>query len=263
MSAALAAQQEALLAALWDGPSATQALAPLLQPAWQRGLQVYRANGQVLAERALAAAYPVLQQLLGDDSFAQLAHAFWHRHPPQHGDMNRWGAELADDLQQDPQLQDDPYLADVARLEWALHSCGMAADVEADPASYARLLSEDPATLALRLAPGCAVLPSAWPTVSIVQAHRLGTDLDEAGQRLRAGYAETAVLWRAGLQPQLRAAQPGEAALLQALTQGQTLGHALDAALAQAPDFDFSTWLQDAVTRALVLGVIDVHEPQP
>lgn len=260
MSVALATQQEALLAALWGGPPATQALAPLLQPAWQRGLQVYQANGQALAERALAAAYPVLQQLLDEDSFAQLAHAFWHQHPPQHGDMNRWGAELATFVQADAQLQDDPYLADVARLEWAVHSCGMAADAAPDTASYARLLSDDPATLALRLAPGCAVLPSAWPTLSIVQAHRRGTGLDEAGRRLRAGYAETAVLWRAGLQPQLRAAEPGEAALLLALAQGQTLGHALDAALAQAPDFDFSTWLQDAVNRALVLGVCD---PQP
>lgn len=259
MSAALAAQQQALLAALWDGPPAVQALAPLLQPSWQRGLQVYQANGQVLAERALAGAYPVLQELLGADSFTELAHAFWHRRPPQHGDMNRWGANLAASLQADPQLQEEPYLADVARLEWALHGCGMAADVEADTASYARLLSEDPAKLLLRLAPGCAVLASAWPTLSIVQAHRLGTGLDEAGRRLRAGCAETAVLWRAGLQPRLRAAHPGEPALLLALGQGQTLGAALDAALAQAPDFDFSAWLQDAVTGALVLGV---HDPE-
>ena len=259
MSAALAAQQEALLAALWDGPPAAQALAPLLQPSWQRGLQVYQANGQALAERALAAAYPVLQELLGADSFTELAHAFWHRHPPQHGDMNRWGADLADFLQADAQLQEDPYLPDVARLEWALHGCGMAADMEADPASYARLLSEDPTTLLLRLAPGCAVLPSAWPTLSIVQAHRLGTDLEEAGRRLRAGCAEPALLWRAGLQPQLRAAHAGEAALLQALAQGQTLGTALDAAVAQAPDFDFSAWLQDAVTSGLLLGV---HTPE-
>ena len=259
MSATLAAQQAALLAALWDGPPAAQALAPLLQPSWQRGLQVYQANGQALAERALAAAYPVLQQLLGTDSFAELARAFWHRRPPQHGDMNRWGADLAVFLQADAQLQDDPYLADVARLEWALHSCSMAADVEADPASYARLLSEDPSTLLLRLAPGCAVLPSAWPTLSIVQAHRLGTGLEEAGRRLRAGHAETAVLWRAGLQPQLRAAHAGEAALLQALNQGQTLGNALDAALTQAADFDFSAWLQEAVTGSLLLGV---HSPE-
>lgn len=259
MSDALAAQQQALLAALWDGPPAVQALAPLLQPTWQRGLQVYQANGQALAERALAAAYPVLQQLLGPDSFAELARAFWHRHPPQHGDMNRWGADLATFLEVDPQLQDDPYLADVARLEWALHSCSMAADVAPDTASYARLLSDDPATLLLRLAPGCAVLPSAWPTLSIVQAHRLGTGLDEAGRRLRVGCAETAVLWRAGLQAQLRAAHAGEAALLQALAQGQTLGSALDAAYMQTPGFDFSAWLQDAVTGGLLLGV---HGPE-
>ncbi|MBA4175071.1 MAG: hypothetical protein C0505_00690 [Leptothrix sp. (in: Bacteria)] len=93
-----------------------------------RGLAAYRANAGALAERALAAAYPTLQQLLGADSLAGLARHFWHRHPPQAGDIARGGADLADFIAAAPALADEPYLADLARLEWAVHCAATAAD---------------------------------------------------------------------------------------------------------------------------------------
>ena len=46
------------------------------------GLAAYRANAGALAERALAAAVPTVAQLLGDESFAGFARAFWTAHPP-------------------------------------------------------------------------------------------------------------------------------------------------------------------------------------
>ena len=60
-----------------------------------RGLQAYRANAGALAERALAAAFPTLQQLLGDESFAALARHFWLASPPAHGDIATWGEGLS------------------------------------------------------------------------------------------------------------------------------------------------------------------------
>ena len=69
----LAAQQQALLAALWR-PRHAQALetaAPYLVPDAHtlRGLQAYRSNGHELAVRVLQAAFPVLAQLLDEDNF--------------------------------------------------------------------------------------------------------------------------------------------------------------------------------------------------
>ena len=269
----LAQQQQALLDALfaWPRDIAMVKLANYLDCTGAVGLNVYQTNGQALAERSLLAAYPVLAQLLGLESFAALARAVWHTHPPASGDLARWGGALADFIGASEQLAAEPYLADVARVEWALHTCAGCADRAPEPATFELLIEEDPAALRLVLAPGCAALHSAWPVASIVTAHlcvnRPGLpsadnlvqarvraesqpDLFAVGHKVRAGVAETAVVWRAGHQPQVREAVPGEADLLAALLQGL----ALDAAVQRATALDFNAWLPMAVQTGLLLA---------
>ena len=252
---ALAAQQQALLDALlvWPRDDDVEKRAISVSRTGARGLKAYQANGHALAERALQAAYPVVTQLLGAESLQALARAFWHAQPPRCGDMAQWGEGLAAFLGASAQLAETPYLADVARVEWALHTCASAADQAADPASFALLMTHDPAELRLVLAPGCQVLTSAWPVASLMDAHRLGNpSLAEAGQRVREAVAETALVWRAGLRPAVREARAGEAAWVAALLAGQTLAPALDG----APALDFNAWLPHAVQTQLLLGVV-------
>ena len=253
----LAEQQTALLAALFDWP-AQAAVAQLAGLATgvgsrtDRGLKVYQANGHFLAERALGAAYPVLAQLLGADSFADLARALWHVQPPQCGDVAQWGAELASFVAASVQLRSEPYLADVARAEWALHCASTAADGQADLATLALLTTEDPDQLVLRLAPGWTVLPSRFPLASLLLAHREGSpSLQAVGQALQQGVAEDVLVWRAGVQPHIRQALPGECALLQGLQAGLALQPALEA----APALEFARWLPMAVHSGLLLAV--------
>ena len=125
--AQLIQQQNGLLAAIFTA----QADPP------SRGLAAYRTNAHANAQRALQAAYPVTEQLVSPENFAPLAHDFWHQHPPQRGDLAHWGHQLAAFLAASPQLADTPYLADVAQIEWALHTCAGAADCSQDTASFA------------------------------------------------------------------------------------------------------------------------------
>lgn len=206
----------------------------------------------MLADRVLTAAYPVVSQLVGADSMGDLARALWHAHPPTRGDLAYWGATLADFLLASAQLQDEPYLPDVARAEWAMHRCATSADRVADPSSLALLTTHAPDVLGLWLAPGCCVVRSAWPVVSILGAHVRGTpSLAEVGQELRANTPQDMVVWRSGLRPEFRMALPGEADLLSALLAGASLGQALDAATA----LDFGQWFPLSIQSQLVLGV--------
>lgn len=249
----LAAQQQALLAALFDRPSidAIKNIAAHARFTGVRGLKAYQTNGHAAAERSVQAAYPVLTQLLGAESLCALARAFWHAHPPARGDLAQWGGGLAEFMQASDQLVDEPYLPDVARVEWALHCSASAPDQASDPASFALLMQHDPADLQLLLVPGCAVVQSAWPVASILGAHlEQMPPLAEVGQRLRAGVAEAALVWRAGLRPRVREALVGEAAWINAHLGGCSLGAALDA----APALDFNVWLPLAVQTGLVLG---------
>ncbi len=249
----LAQQQQTLLAALFGAPQdAIQLIAPLACGSWARGLKAYQANGHAGAARSLGSAYPVLAQLLGEESFEALARALWHAQPPACGDLALWGEALPAFVAASPQLADEPYLADVARVEWALHRAATAADAEPELATLALMTAHEPARLALRLAPGTAVVDSAYPVASIVAAHlEASPTLEEAGQRLRAGLGEAALVWRQGYKPRLRAALPGEAAFVSALLGGTNLAAALD----QAGALDFQAWLAQAVHSGLLLAV--------
>ena len=125
-----AQRQQRLLHTLWQ-QAPEVALSAWLGDAPERqarGLRAYRANAQATAARALAAAFPTVAALLCDETFNAVAARHWQLHPPERGDLAQFGTAFASALADDPQLSDLPYLADVARLDWAVHHCAMAAD---------------------------------------------------------------------------------------------------------------------------------------
>lgn len=227
----------------------------------KRGLQAYRANAHALAARALQAPYPVIEQMLGSEVFAMLARDLWHDHPPRLGDLAQWGGVLAAWMQQAPALAEliteHPYLYDVACTEWALHQCATAPDTSLDAASFALLTSHEAWQVHLRMAPGAQVVPSAYPVASIVLAHSAGeASVANALHHLsQQNAAETALVWRQGYVPQVRALANTEVAFVSAAVTGLSLQAALDAAHA---DFDFSAWLSIHVHSGLVVGA-QVH----
>ena len=249
-------QQTALLDALFASPQhpAAQTAAPTdrLPFTGGRGLRAYQANATALAQRTLRAAFVVLEQLMGAEDFSRMAVDFWHKHPPKHGDLAQWGDALPVFLHGNPQLADEPYLADVASVEWAIHQAAMAVDPVADMSSFARLAGHHAADQKLRLASGCCVMASRFPVASIVAAHlHESPTLERAGELLRAGVAENTLVWRKGMRPQARPCSTAEANLIQAMANGHTLGEAL----AAADGLDFGVWLPQAVQEGLVLGV--------
>lgn len=260
-SAGLAEQQQELLRALWH-PQHAQAskivadhvatLPPGDPTGRERGLRAYRSNGQEMARRALGAAYPVLAALIGTETFDSLAVHFWQRNPPARGDLAQWGAELPGFVASLSDLaHEEPYLPDLARTEWALHCAATAPDVQPDLPTLALLTERDPADLALVLSAGLASVVSNYPIVSIVRAHLEGQPtIEEAGRRLRQPVQETAMVWRQGLRPQLRCAEPGEADFIAALQANASLLDSLSA----APRFEFQNWLAAAVQTGLLLG---------
>jgi hypothetical protein len=251
-----AQRQALLLRALWR-QAPDDALAGWLrdEPARvARGLSAYRANGATIAARALAAAYPTVTQLVGADSFDALAAAFWHAVPPVRGDLAEHGAALPDFIAADAQLADVPWLADSARLDWAVHRAESSADAAAALDGLERLGSDDPATLQLRLQPGTALIDSRWPVATLWQAHRSSADDRFAAVReaLAAGQGEAALVWRDGWRARVTSLPAAEAAFTAAVLAGRSLAQSLDAAGA---DFAFEPWLLDALRRGRLAAV--------
>lgn len=252
-----AQRQQLLLRVLWrEAPDS--ALAGWLRdapPRVARGLSAYRSNGEALAARALAASFPTVAELIGDDNFAALARAYWRQQPPTRGDMAAYGAGLAEMIAADDRLADEPYLADSARLDWAVHRTEAAADVHQPPVGLQRLGTDDPAALTMVLRPGLVLLSSRWPVATIWQAHRSAdpqrfAPVREAFAQQRG---EHALVWRDGWRPRVSVLAEPDARFMQALLAASPLATALDAA---GDEFAFEPWLVQALQHGWLAAVL-------
>ena len=214
----------------------------------ERRLQVYRNNSVQSLGAALAAVYPVIVRLVGEAFFQRVARAYLDAHPSRSGHLQPFGAELPAFIEALPSAAGLPYLADVARLEWAWHEAWHAADsvpLEAD--AFAAFPVEAQASLRFALQPAARIVVSPWPVLAIWRANQVDSggpaiSLDEGGDSVLA------------VQPDLEAAphrlDDAETAWLQALAAARPLRQAVAEALVQDPGFDLGA----ALVRQLAIG---------
>lgn len=250
-----AERQSRLLAAVLARADASPGLPDLQGTAAQqaRGLVAYRSHAGHQAERALAAAFPTVQALVGDDDFSALARALWRAAPPRHGDLARWGSELPAFIEAERDFDPWPYLADSARLDAAIRRCESASDAELQRDTLALLAGPPADALRLRLLPSLQLLASDWPVATIHAAHLAQAadgDLEAAFAPVRTALAarrgESVVVSREGWRARVATIDPASWRWMAALQAGRTLADALSAAGA---DFDFNAWLVQALQR--------------
>jgi Putative DNA-binding domain len=256
-----ALRQQMLMRALWRDDAALQGWVrtPARGSAAQ-GVAAYRGNAGALAERALGSAFPTIAALIGAESFAALSRHFWHEHPPVRGDVGEWGDALPAFIAASDQLAAEPYLADSARLDWAVHAATRANDVSgAWPPALDALTTTDPALLRMQLAAGAAVVDSRWPIATVWHAHHRDEPLDSVRAAFEAAREETALVWRDdGFAIHVEALDTADASFTAALTRGDSLAAALDAAGA---GFAFDRWLARALRSRWLIALLTPSTP--
>ncbi|HUP98605.1 MAG TPA: DNA-binding domain-containing protein [Usitatibacter sp.] len=141
------------------------------------GAQVYRRNILANAVGALEASYPVVRRLVGESFFREAAVRYALAVPSTSGDLNERGAAFAGFLARYPHAAGLPYLADVARLEWAVHECERAAEEPSlNPSALGAVSPEAHGAIRLQLHPSVRMLASAHPVLAIWQANQHGRD---------------------------------------------------------------------------------------
>jgi hypothetical protein len=248
----LAEWQRRMRRTLLEGRSDPELLALLADPPEQRErrLAVYRNNVRHALSSVLEAAFPVVRQLIGAECFTATALAFVVEHPPRRPALYEYGGDFPAFLGRFRPLAELPWLADVARLEWARNEALFAA--EREPLTPARLAAVPPAELPhLRLAPQPSArwLESPWPIHAIWGAHQPAGGPLEAVDLERA---ETVLVWRQHGAVRQRLLTGGELALLAAFAAQQPLAEAVDAAGRRDSTFDFAT----ALAKLLSGGVL-------
>ena len=222
-------------------------------PSAAQRLQIYRHNLFESLAGALAAVYPVLAQLVGEEYLRQLARRLIAAHPLRAGNLHGFGRELPALLRELPSAAALPYLADVATLEWAWHEVYHEADAAPlQPTRLAVVPAEQQLSLGLQLVPAARLVSSPYPVLRIWQAHqRDAIDAAAALQQLSLdeGGVQLLVL-RRRLEIEFVLLSAGEAHWLAMLGDGRTLAEATIAALVVEASFDLAA----ALGRHLALG---------
>jgi len=224
-----------------------------------RRFAVYRNNVVVGLIDALAERFPVCRRLVGEEFFGAMAAVFVRAAPPRSKILHEYGEGFAQFVESFEPARDLPYLADVARLEYALGLAYHAADaVAVPPATFAATPPEDLERSALRLHPSLEFVASCYPVVSIWR-----TNTADADPRVIAlDRAETAVVIRNGLDVEVHEAPRGGLAFLRALAQGTSLAQAIARGLAASPHFDLSACLRLLLVTRAIVAIEPPHSPR-
>lgn len=218
--------------------------------------QVYRNTVASTLTEALAATFPAVVRLLGDEFFAAAAGAYAAAEKPVSPLLFRYGTTFPDFLGRLDSLAAYPYVPDVARLDFAWLAAYHAAD--ADPLTaeaLARIPPEQLADTCLALHPTTRIVISKFPLVTIWSANRGDGPVPE---RL-PDRGEDALVARPGIAVSVHPLPPGGATFARSLGEGLPLGQAAESAAASDASFDLGACL----TLLLTAGALAAPSINP
>ncbi len=218
-------------------------IAGFVEPAMQRGLPIYAFAYRETLRAALRDTFEKTLLWLGEDAFAASATAYIDAVPSQSWTLADYGSGFAEHLSK--AMPDDPEVAEIAWLDWALRAAFTAAALErADPATLA-LVDWETATLAL--APHLAFRSVGS---NVIEVWNGLPDAPVAATLLGAPFG--LIVWRNALTPEFRSAELLEVDALGILARGLSFATMCAALAEKGADVGtigtyLSHWLGDGI----------------
>ena len=203
----------------------------------EKRFSVYRNNVMSSLIDALGANFPAIQRLVGEEFFAALAKEFIALNPPEIPMLFHYGGRFAEFLEQFEPAADYPYLADVARVEFAWLQSYHASDaVVLDAGALGAIPAEDVGNARFEAHPASWIYRSIWPAATLVSRNREGEDCSD----IDLAMGEDVLITRPALDVDTRILPEGGYEFLQSLDQDATLEEAAQFAMAITDEFDLS-----------------------
>lgn len=230
--------QARLADAIIDGDAAAADIIVDDAPGAAGRLAIYSNHFRISLIEALAATFPVVFRLVGEAFFRAAARRFVTTSPPRQPRLFAYGEDFPGFLAALPEAAAVPYLADQARLDWAINAAWHAPDPEA-------------AADRLVFHPALSLVVSPFPIDRIWRANQepplddpATIDLDAGGVRLLVNRQDGQVGWIGLAEP--------DGAFIGALLAGQDIGSACAAAAGEG--FDPAPLLAALLDAGLVLA---------
>ncbi|GLI95501.1 HvfC/BufC N-terminal domain-containing protein [Methylocystis echinoides] len=218
--------------------------------AWHKGFvtkrfSVYRNNVVFGLINALAERFPVCLRLVGADFFGAMAKSFVRSSPPKSPILVEYGEDFPGFVSTFERARELPYLADVARLEWAIGRAYHAAD--ATPLSLESIRAIPANSLGeaiFTLHPSVQIVSSRFPILSIWSTNTF----DTAVQEVSLYRGEDVLVLRPHLEVEAHLLPPGGFSFVSALIKGGTVSAASSAAQLDLPACFRLLFLAEAIT---------------
>ena len=214
-----------------------------------RNASIHRNNVNHAHSGALAANFPAVRNLLGEQCFDALAALYCVSIAPESAVLAEYGAALPNFIESRAEFAQLPYLPDVAQLEWAANLClSSACDQPLTQAGLA-LLAQSDANVHLAPVSSLQLLATPYPAQAI---RRAAID----GDAVRLSRIEPAPQWLAIFRSfggvQVKTLSSGEFSLLSSL--GRSI--CLSTAIADAVAVDPALQPPETIGRFLQLGLL-------
>jgi hypothetical protein len=188
-------------------------------------LSVYSDAYRARLAEALEANMPHLRELLGAEEFGGVARRYIDTHPSQYASIRWFGDRLAHELERSHASQ--PWIAELARWEWALAASFDAQDAAAlGIESLGSVAPGDWAELRLEFHPSVQVLTLQTNAQALFKAL---SATKTAPQPAVLERAQPWLLWRQDLKTQYRSLEPDETAALEVVRGGGSFGEMCEA----------------------------------
>jgi len=216
-------------------------------------LQIYRHHVLTSLTDVLQATFPVVCRLVDERFFRYAADAYIRQHPPEAPCLFEYGAHFPAFLAAFPPCRNLEYLADVARLEWAMHTA-LHAEVHGhlDPAALGGLAPHDVAQLTFQFDPSVTLLDSPWPIDQIWRMHQASAEMHAPVELNEGGVSLEIRRWEDDVG--FRRLAPAIYTFRTTLATGHALARAAEAALAASQEFDCVAALHALLTDGVLIG---------
>jgi hypothetical protein len=236
------------LVAREDSPAVAHVVADGLAP--EARLNIYRNTFIGTLTTALRLAFPAVHRLGGAPFFESAVRLFIEAQPPRSAYLNDYGEAFPGFLDAFDSAASVPYLAEVARLEWAVNRALHAIDVDA--LDLSRLFELGPAeqsSVAFVPHPSITLVNARYPVDAIWRAVLDQDDDAMAGIDLQTGPVWLLVERRESGVVVTRCGEPAWK-FASALFASHSLQDAIDA----APDIDAPILLADHLAAGRIIG---------
>jgi hypothetical protein len=224
----------------------------------EKRLMIHQRNYRQSLVDTLLIKFPATGWLLGTQLLREAATRFIRERPPQAPCIAEFGAEFPDFLAQCPVAERAPYVREFAELEWYVGRVAIAiGDMPVSLEELSSIHTEALPDTRLELQPGLHYLTASWPVDELMELYLSETVPD----RFEVSRAEVCIEVRGARgEFHLTRLDRVEATFRKAISKGECIGDAAEAALAVNARFDPGKGLAALIAAGLIKAIRKVSE---